>query len=181
MCHLLTWLAAGVAIVASSPASAEVVASSESGFSSHNVVEVPASPGAAWAMLARPGEWWNDEHSYSGSAANMTIEMVAGGCFCEAIPAANGVAAGQVEHMRVLYIDPRGRRLRLAGALGPLQSEAVTGVLTMTVEESGAGSKITWDYVVGGYMRMPMRQMAPLVDQVVGEQLHRLAAALSAR
>src|SRR6185503_5862345 len=102
-----------------------------------------------------------------------------GGCFCEAIPAGNGVPAGQIEHMRVLYIDPRVHTLRLAGALGPLQSEAVTAVLTMTVEPSGTGAKVTWEYVVGGYMRMPIAQTAPLVDQVVGEQLTRLAARLA--
>lgn len=157
------------------PAAAEVAASSDAGFVSHNVAEVSASPAEAWAMLVRPGEWWNGEHSYSGSAANMTIEPVAGGCFCEAIPAANGVAAGQIEHMRVVYIDPRVRTLRLAGALGPLQSEALTGALTMTVEASGMGSKITWDYVVGGYARFAMGEIAPAVDGVVAEQLSRLA------
>ena len=179
MRHFLTGLTAGLAAVAACPAAAEVAASGDSGFVSHNAVEVSASPAVAWAMLARPSEWWNSEHSYSGSSANMTIEAVAGGCFCEDIPAANGVAAGQVEHMRVVYVDPRLRRLRLVGALGPLQAEAVTGALTMTVEPTGAGSKITWDYVVGGYMRMPMGQMAPAVDAVLGEQLTRLAAALA--
>jgi hypothetical protein len=179
MRQFVTSLAVGLAVVLACPAAAEVAASGDTGFVSHNVVEVPASPAMAWAMLARPGEWWNGEHSYSGSAANMTFEPVAGGCFCEAIPAASGTAAGQVEHMRVVYIDPRVRTLRLAGALGPLQAEAVTGALTMKVEPSGSGSKITWDYVVGGYMRMPMAQIAPVVDAVVGEQLTRLAAALA--
>jgi hypothetical protein len=174
----LTSLAAALATAVACPAAAEVVASSENGFISHNVVEVPASLDAAWAMLPHPSEWWNGEHSYSGSAANLTIETVAGGCFCETIPAANGAAAGQVEHMRVVYIDPRDRTLRLVGALGPLQAEAVTGVLTITVEPSGSASKITWDYVVGGYMRRPMSEMAPLVDKVVREQLTRLGAAL---
>ena len=171
-------LAAAFLAIAASPAAAEVVVASESGFVSHNVVEVPAGPAAAWAMLARPGEWWNGEHSYSGSAANMTIEAVAGGCFCETIPAANGIAAGQVEHMRVLYVDPRLGTLRLAGALGPLQAEAVTGVLTMTLAREGEKTRIAWDHVVGGYARMPLAELAPLVDQVVGEQLLRLATRL---
>jgi hypothetical protein len=166
-------------IVTASPAAAEVAAAGETGFVSHNEAEVAASPEAAWAMLARPGEWWNGEHSYSGAAANMTLDAVAGGCFCETIPAADGAPAGQVEHMRVLYVDPRVRTLRLAGALGPLQSEAVNGVLTMVVEPSGSGARITWDYVVGGYMRTPFEQVAPLVDRVVGEQLDRLAATLA--
>lgn len=176
-----TLFIAALALACASPAAAEVQAASEAGFVSHNVVEVPAAPTEAWSMLSQPREWWNGEHSYSGSAANMSIETVAGGCFCETIPAANGMASGQVEHMRVLYIDPRVNTLRLTGALGPLQSEAVTGVLTMKVEASDAGSKITWDYVVGGYARMPLGEMAPVVDQVVGEQLSRLAATLGKR
>jgi hypothetical protein len=168
------------AVLGAAPLSvrAEVAASSESGFVSHNVTEVPAAPSDTWAALFTPAAWWNGEHTYSGDAANLTIEPVAGGCFCETIPGADRTPAGQIEHMRVLYIDPRTRTFRMTGALGPLQSEAVTAVLTMTVEPSGSGSRITWDYVVGGYMRMPMAQMAPLVDQVIGEQLSRLAARL---
>ena len=181
MRHFLTGLTAALSAIVAGPAAAEVVGSSDSGFVSHGVVEVPADPDAVWDMLFRPSEWWNGAHSYSGSAANLTLEGVAGGCFCEAIPGSNGAAAGQVEHMRVIYVHPGARTLRLAGALGPLQSEAVTGVLTMTVEAEGLGSMVTWDYVVGGHMRMPMTEMAPLVDQVVGEQLTRLAAVMSAR
>lgn len=175
MRHRLSVMLAPIVALTPLPAAAEVATSSDSGFVSHNVAEVSAPPAEAWAMLVRPGEWWNGEHSFSGSAANMTIAPVAGGCFCEAIPAGNGGAAGQVEHMRVVYIDPRVHTLRLRGALGPLQSEAVTAVLTMSVEASGSGSRITWDYVVGGYMRMAMGEMAPAVDGVVGEQLSRLA------
>ena len=66
----------------------------------------------------------------------------------------------------------------MTGGLRPLQSEAVTGVLTMTLAAEGEMTRITWEYVVGGYMRMPMAEVAPLVDQVVGEQLLRLATRL---
>jgi hypothetical protein len=128
--------------------------------------------------MLRPGDWWDSEHTYSGDAANLTIEPVAGGCFCEAIPAANGVPAGQVEHMRVVYVDPRVRTLRLSGGLGPLQAEALTGTLTMAVQPSGTGSQIVWDYVVGGYARMSLTELAPVVDGVVGEQMRMLAQIL---
>ena len=159
------------------PAAAEVAASSDSGFASHNEVLVDATPAEAWAAMTQPSQWWNGEHSYSGDAANMTLDGRAGGCFCEAVPGANGGPAGQIEHMRVIYVAP-GSTLRLSGGLGPLQAEAVTGVLTMTVAADGEKSKISWDYVVGGYMRMPMAVLAPLVDGVVREQLLRLAARL---
>jgi hypothetical protein len=160
------------------PAAGEVVAASDAGFALHHEATVAASPEAAWAALAWPDEWWSSEHTYSGDAANMTLDPVAGGCFCEAIPATNAAAAGSVEHMRVLYVDPRIRTLRLTGALGPLQAEALTGTLTMAVEPAGEGAKITWDYVVGGYSRVPLMALAPVVDGVIGEQLAQLAASL---
>ena len=161
------------ALFAATPASAEVPASSETGFVSHNEVLVPVTPQEAWEAIVRPGSWWNGEHTYSGDAANMRIEPKSGGCFCESIPA----SGGEIEHMRVIYMVP-GSTLRMTGGLGPLQSEAVTGVLTMTLKPEGEMTRISWDYVVGGYMRMPMSQVAPLVDQVVGEQLLRLATRL---
>jgi len=174
--HILN-TAATVLALAPFPAAAEVAASSDSGFASHNEVLVDATPAQAWAAMIQPGQWWNGDHSYSGNAANMTLAPHAGGCFCEAIPGSGGGPSGQIEHMRVLYVVP-GSTLRLSGGLGPLQSEAVTGVLTMTIAADGDKAKISWDYVVGGYMRTPMAQMAPLVDQVVREQLLRLATRL---
>lgn len=169
---------AAVLAAAPLPASAEVTAVDDTGFVSHNEVQVPAAPQASWAAVLRVGEWWNGDHTYSGDASNMTIDPTAGGCFCEVIPEEGGAPAGQIEHMRVIYLDRRGLTLRMTGALGPLQAEALIGVLTMTVEPSGSGARITWDYVVGGYSRVPVAQLAPLVDQVVGEQLARLAARL---
>jgi hypothetical protein len=51
----------------------------------------------------------------------------------------------------------------------------------MAIEPLGDGTKITWDYVVGGYMRASMTEFAPVVDRVIGEQLSRLAASLAKR
>ena len=115
MRHLLTGIAALAAIAASS-VDAEVTASSETGFVAHNEVEVPANVAETWAMLFKPSRWWNSEHSYSGDSANMTLAPTAGGCFCEVIPSANREPAGEIEHMRVLYVDQRLHTLRLAGA-----------------------------------------------------------------
>lgn len=154
-------------------AAAEVPTSSDAGFVSHNEVLVAGAPQTAWDALMRPGDWWDSAHTYSGDATNMRIEPTAGGCFCEGIPA----TGGEIEHMRVIYVVPEST-LRLTGGLGPLQSEAVTGVLTITLAPEGEMTRISWDYVVGGYMRMPMAELAPLVDQVVGEQLLRLATRL---
>lgn len=172
---------AGIATVAASaPAMAEVAAATDSGFALHYETTTQVAADAAWAAFARPDLWWNDEHTYSGDASNLVVEPFAEGCFCETIPATISASAGSVEHMRVVYADPRGRTLRLDGALGPLQAEALTGTLTMVAEPAGdgEGTKITWDYVVGGYSRTPLTDFAPVVDTVIGEQFSRLVASL---
>jgi len=166
-----------LALALGAPAAAEVTASSDGGFVSHNEVLVAVPPERAWEVLLKPGEWWNGDHTYSGDAKNLSIGASPGGCFCERVPATGGKPDGQIEHMRVIYLAPHST-LRLSGGLGPLQSEAVTGTLTITLAPVEGQTRISWDYVVGGYMRQQMVQMAPLVDGVVGEQLLRLATRL---
>ncbi|KRA82990.1 SRPBCC domain-containing protein [Altererythrobacter sp. Root672] len=167
---------AALTLVGSAPAIAEVKSASEAGFVSHNEALVRASPEQAWAALIAPSQWWNSGHTYSGDAANLSLKAAAGGCFCERVPAKSG-PDGEVEHMRVIYMTPYSA-LRLRGGLGPLQSEPVNGVLTVTLKPEGEGTRIAFDYAVGGYMRMSMTEMAPLVDGVIGEQVQRLAERL---
>lgn len=66
----------------------------------------------------------------------------------------------------------------MAGALGPLQSEALAGTMTVTLKAGGVGTRIVMEYVVGGYMRYKTGEIAPAVDKVLGSQLASLAAAL---
>lgn len=119
--------------------------------------------------MVEPGHWWNSEHSWSGDAANLTLDPRAGGCFCEKLP-----SGGSVEHMRVIYAD-RGKQLRMAGALGPLQGEGLTATLTVKLEPAGTGTRLAWSYKAGGYTDLPLAQIAPAVDGVVSEQFQRLA------
>jgi hypothetical protein len=81
--------------------------------------------------------------------------------------------------MRVVYAEP-GKALRMVGSLGPLQSEALTGTLTITLKPAAAGTRLAFEYVVGGYMRYKTDEIAPAVDNVLAEQLGRLAASLGA-
>ena len=161
-----------------SPAAAEVVDKTETGFVSRLAVEVKAAPADVWKSLIAPNLWWNKAHSYSGDAANLYLDAQAGGCFCEKLPlgkdAAPNSRPGSAEHMRVIHAAP-GRVLRLSGGLGPLQSEPVGGVLTITLKATPGGTRILWDYVVGGYMRYKVEEIAPAVDKVLAGQLARLA------
>jgi uncharacterized protein YndB with AHSA1/START domain len=154
------------------PARAEVTDQNQSGFATAGVVTIAAGPERVWDTLVNPAKWWNSEHSWSGEAANLTLDPRAGGCFCEALP-----GGGSVEHMRVIYAD-RGKQLRMRGALGPLQGEGLAATLTVTLQAEGGATKLAWSYKVGGYTDFPWAQIAPAVDGVVSEQFQRLAALL---
>lgn len=166
------------------PASAEVVASSDAGFVIRLTEEVTATPQESWKVLLVPGDWWSGAHTYSGDAKNLYIDAQATGCFCEKLPrpkdAPEDQRNGSIEHMHIVYAEP-GRVLRLTGGLGPLQSEAVHGTLTMTFKAMPGGTRILWEYVVGGYMRYKPEQIGPLVDKVMAEQIRRLGAKLGSK
>jgi len=159
----------------SSPAFAEVKAASDTGFNSVHIATVNASPEDIWQRLLTPKDYWNRAHSWSGSSAGFYIDAQANGCFCELFQEAdaNGKlkTVGSVEHMRVIFAQP-GKVLRMQGALGPLQSEAVIGTLTVAMEpdKDSVGTRVSFSYVVGGYMRYKVSEIAPAVDKVLGEQ-----------
>lgn len=170
-----------MALALAGSAHAEVVATTPLGFSVRESTEVRATPDEAWAQLIRPAEWWSASHTFSGDPANLSLDAMAAGCFCEVLPSAVSPQAaprGSVMHMMVVYAE-QGRALRMTGALGPMQSEGLHGALTITLKPlGGGGTRIGWEYVVGGYMRFAPEQIAPMVDRVLGEQATRLAAKL---
>ncbi|MDE2405943.1 MAG: SRPBCC family protein [Sphingomonadales bacterium] len=168
-----------LALLLASPAHAEVAATSDHGFVTTAQAEVPGkTPYEVWKALLQPGKWWNPVHSWSGDADNLYLDAQAGGCFCELLPppkdAPEGTRRGSIEHARILAAMPP-RLMRLTGALGPLQGEALTGTLTITLKPDGANTHLTWTYVVGGFMRMKVEDIAPIVDKVLAEQAARLA------
>lgn len=161
------------------PAFAEVKTSSDSGFNVVHIASVKASTEDIWKRLIAPKDWWNKSHSWSGSTDGFYIDAQANGCFCELFQEKGSdgkvKTVGSVEHMRVIFAQP-GKVLRMQGGLGPLQSEAVTGTLTVAMEPSkdGQTTKISFSYVVGGYMRYKVSEIAPAVDTVLGDQFQRL-------
>jgi uncharacterized protein YndB with AHSA1/START domain len=166
--------AAVVALMAFAvPASADVVDKSSSGFTIRTIVQVAATPDRVFRALVDVGSWWGSDHTYSGDARNMSIAPLPGGCFCEKLP--NG---GGVEHGRVVNIVP-GRLLRLDAALGPLQEMGVAGSMTFQIAASGQGaaqSTLTMTYAVGGYTPGGLDKLAPVVDQVLSQQVQFLKA-----
>lgn len=172
-------------LAVAAPARAELVQQADNGFVVQHSVTVSTDPDATFAMLRTPAKWWDKDHTWTGNAENLYMDAQAGGCFCELIPneattesgAPQRTLRGSVQHMQIVYVDP-GKLLRLTGGLGPLQGEAVTGALTLTLKPVKGGTRITMDYVVGGFMRMKTADIAPAVDQVMTAQLSRLRMAL---
>lgn len=172
---------AALALLPAAPVAAEVTGSGPDSFVSRHEVVVKASPKDVWLALISPAGWWTSEHTWSGEAANLTLTPQAGGCFCEKIPEIDEpgrfTLEGSVEHMRVIQAYPE-RALRMEGALGPLQSEPVTGILTIAISEVEQGTRIVWEYNVGGPMRYEVPVIARAVDGVMGLQMKSLAKGL---
>lgn len=176
-------LAAGLA---SGSAQAEITAETDAGFVSRHEVIVEASPKETWLALISPARWWSSQHTWSADAANLTLTPQAGGCFCETIPEVDEpgrfTLQGSVEHMRVVQAYPESA-LRMIGALGPLQSEPVTGVLTIALtpvegEGGAAHTRVVWEYNVGGSMRYEVPVIAKAVDGVMALQVKGLGELL---
>ena len=183
-------LSATGAVLAATPAPAlaEVIEAHEDHFITRNEAVVDASAKETWLALISPARWWSSEHTWSADAANLKLTPQAGGCFCETIPETETpdggfTLQGSVEHMRVIQAYPEVA-LRMSGALGPLQSEPVTGILTIAMsdvepgEDGSARTRIVWEYNVGGKMRYPVPVISTAVDGVMTLQLTRLAELL---
>lgn len=151
------------------PAGAAVADSAANGFTDKLELTIQASPQEVYRQLVHVGDWWNSMHTFSGDAHNLSIDDKANGCFCEQLP-----GGGSVRHMQVVYADP-GKKLVFSGTLGPLQSIAATGSMTIQLAPAaGNGTKVAVVYTVVGYLPAGMNTWADPVDSVLSEQLTRL-------
>ena len=155
------------------PALAAVEAANADGFLVRHEVTVPVDRKRAFAEMTHPERWWSDAHTWSGSAANLSLEARAGGCWCEKW------AKGEAEHgvvIRVLHDE----NLRVRAAFGPLQEMALNGVFDLTLSEvEGGGTHIVATFRVNGPASAQLDKLAAPVDGVIGEQVERLRARLA--
>jgi len=149
-------------------AGAAVVHAAPGGFELKQVVHISAPATRVYAALIQPAKWWNSQHTYSGNAANLSLDARPGGCFCEALP--NG---GAVQHLVVVNVQPN-EALELRGALGPFHARGVDGVLAFELTPAGDGVDLTMTNDLGGYMSEGMDSWAPKADGMLAEQLARL-------
>lgn len=158
--------AAGLALFAGS-AGGEVIDAQASGFTVRQTAEIRANPARIWAAVARVGVWWDPSHTYSGNAANLSLDLRPGGAWRERLP------GGGVLHMTVINVQP-GKLARFEGALGPLQGLGVAGHLTISLRSSGQTTLVTQTYDVGGHAPGGLAALAAPVDAVLAAQLARL-------
>ncbi|WP_298467378.1 SRPBCC family protein [uncultured Erythrobacter sp.] len=177
----MTRVAALALALAATPLAAEVTDSDDRGFITRDEAVVETNLKETWLALISPARWWNAAHTWSGDSENLSLRPQAGGCFCERIPEDPDPdkisLEGSVEHMRVIHAFPE-KALRMQGALGPLQSEPVTGILTVVLSEIDEGTRIVWEYNVGGSMRYKVPEISKAVDGVMSQQLNGLAKML---
>ena len=152
-------------------AHADVVDSAAGGFTVKETATVDAPAAQVWSALFDVGKWWDKDHTYSHDSANLTLEPLAGGCFCEQLPDSGGA----VEHARVVNMAPY-KLLRMRGALGPLQDMAVDAVMSIELAEASGKTTVTLTYKVGGYAPKGLADLAKPVDAVLAGQLKRLKA-----
>lgn len=149
--------------------SADVADSAMNGFTVKLQMDIAATPQDVYTRLVRNvGDWWNPMHTFSGDAHNLSIQDQAMGCFCEKLP--NG---GSVRHLEVVNASP-GKMLVMIGGLGPLQSTAISGSLTIQLAPAGTGTKLAVQYAVAGYLPTGVNTFAAPVNAVLTEQFTRL-------
>jgi uncharacterized protein YndB with AHSA1/START domain len=165
-----TALLACLALAYGPAATAEVTSAGAAGFAIREKVRIAAPPARVYGALVTPARWWNAEHTFSGDAANLTLDPRAGGCFCEKLP-----HGGSVQHLTVVMVVS-GKTLVLRGALGPFQQQGTDGALSITLAAAGSGTDLTLTYILGGYLTLPggFEQMAKAADAMLAEQTSRL-------
>jgi uncharacterized protein YndB with AHSA1/START domain len=148
---------------------ADVANSAPNGFTIKISQAIQAPSEEVYRRLVRNvGDWWNPQHTYSNNAHNLSIEEKPMGCFCEKLPNQGGI-----RHMEVIHVNP-AKILVMTGALGPLQSLAATGTMTIQFSPAAGGTKLDVSYAVAGYLPGGMNSWAVPVDAMLTEQFARL-------
>jgi uncharacterized protein YndB with AHSA1/START domain len=131
--------------------------------------EVNTSPAELFADIGKVDKWWNSQHTWSGSAANLSLPLQAGACFCERWD------GGSTQHGQVIFVK-RDAMVRLQASLGPLQELAVNGILTFSLASRDGKTLLKLGYRVNGGPHSGLDKWAGPVEAMLTEQMHRLAS-----
>ncbi|HEV7229618.1 hypothetical protein [Brevundimonas sp.] len=138
---ILIAVAASFAFAA--PAAAEIVSRSENGFTLKFVSSTDIDPADIPTALEDVALWWDGDHSYTGDAANLSLDLSPGGCWCEKMP--DGTA---FDHGRTVSVA--ADRIKFSAPFGPLRGKATTADLIVTWPGANRGWDVTWTMVVEG-------------------------------
>lgn len=153
----------------SGAATADIVSSGSDHYVLRHEASSELAPEALWERLVNVASWWHPDHTYSGDAANLSLDASAGGSWRE------DWDDGSVIHGQVLYANPPNK-LRLEAPFGPLQGMAVNVVWSISIQPSESGSLVMFDEIATGSGVSGLEQLAPAVDGVKQEALERLVS-----
>lgn len=151
-------LAAAAAALLAAPASAEVVSRTADSFTLRYAVGAEIAPEDIPGTLQDLPKWWDSAHTYSGSAANLSLDLTPGGCWCERL--ADGT---NFDHGRTVSVAPD--RFVFDAPFGPMRGKATKAELTVSWPTANRGWTPTWIMVVEG---PGIGAMADGVDAVMG-------------
>ncbi len=158
MKHRLTASALALAAaVTATPATAEIVSRTPDGFTLRFTRTAMADAAAVPASLTALPLWWDGAHSYTGEAANLSLDLKPGGCWCEKMP-----DGSDFDHGRTVSVA--ADRILFHAPFGPLRGRATRADLTMTWAEAASGRVLTWTFEVEG---PGVGAMAEAVDGVM--------------
>ena len=150
-------------------AHAEVLAAGPDHYELKQEAVSALSPGELWDRLIHPEVWWHPDHTYSGAAEHLSLDLKAGGLWKEAWD------DGSVAHGTVLTVL-NGKMLRLDAPFGPLQDKGVNVVWTITLAAEGEGTRVTFTETANGTAASGLDDLAPAVDFVKTEAITRLVS-----
>ena len=153
------------------PASAEVVSRSENAFTLKFEGQTRLGTAGVADAFSEVGLWWDPAHSYTGSAANLSLDLAPGGCWFEAMP--DGT---QFDHGRTVSIVLG--EIRFHAPFGPLRDVATRADLIVTYPLVGGVVTPTWTFIVEG---PGVGALAEPVDGVIGGGFARWIAHMDAR
>ena len=156
LCALMLLAASTLAATAQ----AEILESSDSHFVLRHEATSALSADTLWERLIEPSTWWESDHTFSGDAANLTLEVVAGGHWRE------DWDGNSVAHGRVLTVL-KGRILTMEAPFGPLQAMGAYSVWTITITPNDDGtSTVAFDETAIAPPGEDMPAMAEAVNLV---------------
>lgn len=164
-------VALALVAMAGFPAAAEIVSRSENAFTLRFEGQTRLGPAGVADAFSEVDLWWDPAHSYTGNAANLSLDLTPAGCWCEAMP-----DGALFDHGRV--ISAVYGEIRLHAPFGPLREMATRADLIVTWPLVDGVVTPTWTFTVEG---PGVGALAEPVDGVIGGGFARWIAHMDAR